>query len=198
MAAQHPAHSGHSQLPSPWGATHRALLGTPPARPTPSLQAGPGWVPSGKTCLSAGLGGRLVTLPMQFEGAVSSWLCPAEVTQPVVADGRLSATPLPSRALDPHSHRPASARPTPLRASILSPAHPMASAGPSSPRSQGTPQATWWPTPLPSSCVSSSGDSPRNCPQGFSSPHTSTPWAWPAGRSPVSPPGAPPAAWPRL
>lgn len=47
------------------GVRSRALLGTPPARPTPSLQAGPGRLPSSRhDCLR--LGGRLVTLPVPF------------------------------------------------------------------------------------------------------------------------------------
>lgn len=49
-----PAHSRRQALTgrpsSPCvGCVPQCLLGTPPARPTPSLQAGPGWLPSGKT-----------------------------------------------------------------------------------------------------------------------------------------------------
>lgn len=112
-------------------------------------------------------------LACAVRGAVSSRLRPAEVTQPVVADGRPSATPPAGRPLPWHLWVGLQA---PLRAS----------AGPSSPHSQGVPQATWWTVPLPSSWVSSSGDSPRNCPQGLSSPHTSTPLPWLGGRDPVS------------
>lgn len=60
-----------------------------------SLQAGPGWLPSGKPRLSAQLGGRLVTLHLQSEEAVSSQLHP-EVTQAAAATPTQRAAQHPS------------------------------------------------------------------------------------------------------
>ena len=93
------------RLPRRGGASCRSSPGPPPARPTPSLQAGPGQPPSGKTRLSAWLGGRLVTLCLRFEEAVSSWLYP-EVTQAAARLTAGRAAHLPGHALAPHSSGP--------------------------------------------------------------------------------------------
>lgn len=132
-----------NQPPSTWGFVPQSLAGHPTSPAHTQLSGWPWLAALRQDMTVCRPGGRLVTLPLQFGEAVSSWLCP-EVTQALPAEGRLTATP-------PASPAPLTALggpPGSLQVCVLSPAHlmlPRALTSPTSRCSQGPPQGNLLP-----------------------------------------------------